>query len=110
MPYECPTCQSMFFKTLETRLNANKTAVLYKKRCKRCKHKWLLIKTALHAPLQATTAAEWQAGHSVKPMLSGACLHGRMTVGEFTRRTGQPADAVLPYLERLASAQQQPTL
>jgi hypothetical protein len=108
MPYQCGNCQSLFLKTLEVRVHVAGNALLYKKRCKRCKFKCLLQKTSLQGPLQPTTPDDWQRGRKVRET---ACVgHARMMVGEYTARISRAKEPPLDYLNRIAQVQRQDTL
>jgi hypothetical protein len=59
----CPSCGSRFFKTLELRfelLNRQIQALLYKKRCKRCKAKYLFEMTVVNGQAQYALAESGQ--------------------------------------------------
>ena len=74
MSYQCEHCQSLFFKTLVTRISAEHSAIFYKKRCKRCKFKYLLRKTIPNGQMTLATQKEWLAG--VKVILPPSALRG----------------------------------
>lgn len=104
MPFQCDHCQSLFFKTLEIRVNQAGNAVLYKKRCKRCKHKFVLIKTSLQGALQVAEIAEWKQGR--KAHATGGGSSPRMIVSEYTARISRATTPPLHYLNRIEAARQ----
>jgi hypothetical protein len=77
----CPNCGSRFFKILSLRYQLNKNqieAVLYKKRCKRCKqiHLFQLALEAGGAKCSVTEHLQWQNAILAHKTMS----HGQSTV------------------------------
>lgn len=103
MPYQCAHCQSLFFKTLEIRIHSTQKALLYKKRCKRCKFKCLVQRNSLHGSLTPTTLADWQKAHKVQTQQGPST--SKILVSEYTTRISRSKEPPLDYLNRLAFAQ-----
>lgn len=101
MSYRCDNCQSLFFKTLETRLCGEGEAILYKKRCKRCKYKYLIRKAVPGGQVHAASLIEWAGGTKIHTRPETISERGRTFIGEYSRRASRPADETLPYLSRL---------
>jgi DNA-directed RNA polymerase subunit RPC12/RpoP len=107
MSYQCDNCQSLFFKTLETRVSGENLAILYKKRCKRCKYKYLVRKTIPHGQIALATHQEWLGAVKVNlPPAAGICERPKIMVGEYTQRISKPADEMMPYLRQIRRAEQ----
>lgn len=107
MSYQCDNCQSLFFKTLETRVSGENSAILYKKRCKRCKYKYLVRKTIPSGQVALATYQEWLGGVKVNlPKAAGISERPKIMVGEYTQRVSKPADQLIPYLSRISRAEQ----
>lgn len=108
MPYRCENCQSLFFKTLETRVLAENASILYKKRCKRCKFKYLVRKDMVVGRLQPASYEEWTLGSKVKNQSRQSAKvseRGRVFVSEYTVRISKAAEDPLPYLQKIQHAQ-----
>ena len=101
MTFQCTHCQSRFFKTLETRFLPSSISLLYKKRCKRCKYKFLLHGT------QIIPRETWLEGHKVELQGSRLADRARIFVSEYTRRISHLPEEQLAYLARVARAQAQ---
>jgi hypothetical protein len=108
MSYRCKNCQSLFFKTLETRVLAENASILYKKRCKRCKFKYLVRKDIVAGQVQPATYQEWALAQKVASQPTRTSERGRVFVSEYTGRVSCPAEEQLPYLHKLRRAQRQP--
>jgi hypothetical protein len=104
MSLKCANCDSLFFKTLETRVLESPVAVLYKKRCKRCKYKYLLKKELLSGHTSLIALSEWQAGRKVSRAACKPVERGRVFVSEYTGRISRAAETTLPYLQRIRKA------
>lgn len=100
MAYHCTHCGSLFLKTLELRIRLDVKALLYKKRCKRCKFKHLLQRTSPHAPLEAISHAIWQQAQVV-PGTQVIASQAHTSASEYTQRVRQAAESALPYLKQL---------
>lgn len=105
MSLRCENCRSLFFKTLETRVLENQALLLYKKRCKRCKYKYLLKKELPSGQISAVTLAEWQAGRKVNMAGSKIADRARIFVSEYTSRVSHSADDQLSYLRKVKHAE-----
>lgn len=105
MTYRCGNCQSLFFKTLEIRVNDAGNALLYKKRCKRCKHKCVLRKNSLQGALQLSGIEDWRRARQSQSTVCAAAP--RLLVGEYTARISRAHTPPLDYLNRIAQAQRQ---
>jgi hypothetical protein len=108
MPFRCENCQSLFFKTLETRVLAENASILYKKRCKRCKFKYLIRKDVVAGRLQPASYEEWTLGSKIKNQSTYSkkvSERGRIFVSEYTERISRPAEEPLPYLQKIRQAQ-----
>lgn len=88
----CPNCGSRFFKTLELRFEIFKKqvqALLYKKRCKRCKEKYLIELTADNkkAKYEFATPERWQSAQRVHQNSSHTVAHANpyLCVSTYTR-------------------------
>lgn len=133
MSYHCENCHSLFFKTLETRLCAENSAILYKKRCKRCKFKYLVRKPIPNgqvigvSPVNGSPAdisptnippknvlpekvsqAEWRLARKINVLPGNAAVseRARILVGEYTQRISNPAEVMSPYLQKIRWAEQ----
>lgn len=104
MPHQCGNCQSLFFKTLETRLSANGSALLYKKRCKRCKFKYALGRQIPHGALQPTSWEEWRCGRKVGGIATTPSERGRVFVSDYSEKVSRAADRTLGYLRKIQRA------
>lgn len=104
MSYRCENCQSLFFKTLETRLSGENEAILYKKRCKRCKYKYLIRKPATGGTVQTATPAEWAEGRKVNLASTTVCERGKVFIGEYSSRVSRPVEETFQYLNRIKAA------
>jgi hypothetical protein len=104
MPYQCANCHGIFLKTLEIRIHAEGNAVLYKKRCKRCKFKYVLRKTSLQGALQPASVMEWK--NARKPDTATGLLPtgSRMIVSEYTQRISRASEPPLTYLRQIQRA------
>jgi len=110
MSYQCENCQSLFFKTLETRLCAENSAILYKKRCKRCKYKYLVRKPVPAGQIAQATREEWlQASkidtHATSNGQSRIYERPKILVGEYTQKISSPAEAMRDYLRKIWRAE-----
>lgn len=107
MAYQCGNCQSLFLKTLEIRIHTAGNALLYKKRCKRCKHKQVLKRDSLQGALKPATLKDWQSGRKASSVatVSQPCL----MVSEYTARISRAKEPPLDYLNRIKQALQQDT-
>ena len=105
MPYQCTHCQSLFFKTLEIRIHSTQKALLYKKRCKRCKFKCLVQRNSLQGSLMPATLTDWQSAHRVQTRQDPST--SSVLVSEYTARISRSKEPPLDYLSRLARAQTQ---
>lgn len=105
MSYRCENCQSLFFKTLETRLCGEGEAILYKKRCKRCKYKYLVRKAIPGGSVLAATQAEWAVSRKIQPQPEKMTERGRVFIGDYSRRTSRPVDETLHYLKQVDAAE-----
>lgn len=105
MPYQCGHCQSLFFKTLEIRVSPADNALLYKKRCKRCKYKYVLRKDSLQGALRLADILEWRQAGKQKTTVCTA--QPRLVVSEYTARISRASVPPLDYLNQIAQAQQQ---
>jgi transcriptional regulator NrdR family protein len=106
MSYRCEHCQSLFFKTLETRLLVENEAILYKKRCKRCKYKYFIRKTIGQNQMQSATYEEWTQGRKVVLPFKRVSERSRIFVSEYTGRISQAAETPLEYLNRVRNAEE----
>lgn len=108
MAYQCGNCHSLFLKTLEIRIHAAGNALLYKKRCKRCKHKQVLKRDSLQGGLKPATIKDWQNGRKAESptaAVSQPCL----MVSEYTARISRAKEPPLDYLNHIMQARQQDT-
>jgi DNA-directed RNA polymerase subunit RPC12/RpoP len=105
MPYQCAHCQSLFFKTLEIRIHSTQKALLYKKRCKRCKYKYLVQRNSLQGSLMPASFSDWQKAHRVQGQKAPSTAS--VLVSEYTARISRSKEPPLDYLSRLARAQTQ---
>jgi hypothetical protein len=105
MPHQCGNCRSLFFKTLETRIPPDGGAILYKKRCKRCKFKTLIRKELATGTVQDITHEAWLS--AVKVSLPGSRLveRGRVHISEYSSRISRAAESHAGYLKKIEQAQ-----
>ena len=98
----CGNCDSLFFKTLEVRLAKVEAGapvvMLYKKRCKRCKFKYLFRKPVTGGAMTLATHAEWLQGQKLP---EGAETRVRILASEYSQRVGRSAEKGGMYLEEL---------
>lgn len=106
MSYHCENCQSLFFKTLETRLCSENPAILYKKRCKRCKYKYIIRKGLPNGQITPASREEWLEAEKVNlPGQASVSERGKILVSEYTRKVSNPADRVGAYLGKIRQAE-----
>lgn len=103
MSHRCAHCQSMFFKTLETRLLGG--IILYKKRCKRCKFKYLLKKEAEGTQLLPANRDEWLSGQKVTLGDGKTSERAKVFISEYSGRISRAAEDHTAYLKRLRHAE-----
>jgi hypothetical protein len=106
MSYRCENCQSLFFKTLETRFLAENEAILYKKRCKRCKYKYLIRKNIGAGQMQTASYEEWLLGRKITLPAAKISERAKIFVSEYTGRISQGADVPLTYLQTVRNAEE----
>ena len=107
MTFQCENCQSLFFKTLETRVSPEHMSILYKKRCKRCKYKYVVRKPIAGGVLVPASRMEWLEGVKVNlPVSEKHAERPKIMVGEYTRRISNPADETMPYYRKISRAEQ----
>ena len=107
MSYQCENCRSLFFKTLETRLCRENSALYYKKRCKRCKYKYLVKKSIPSGSISPAAHAEWLGATKIQNSGSAkASERAKILVGEYTQKISNPADQMQAYLRRVQRAEQ----
>ncbi len=99
MPARCDNCASLFFKTLETRVDPMDGALLSKKRCKRCKFKYLFALDPQSGTVQRVELSRWRAA---EPLVNDG--RARVFASEYTMRVSRGASEMGPYLERVARA------
>jgi hypothetical protein len=112
----CLNCHSIFFKTLEVRVlpfeiqallgeDASQVTLLYKKRCKRCKHKYYYRKDFPGEATQPVAYSLWMSGRKIN--LPGARPDARpqLIASEYSKRVGHAAEDNLAYMRRLEKAQ-----
>lgn len=104
MTLQCENCQSMFFKTLETRILPQSMSILYKRRCKRCKCKYIFRQETPDAPMRLAVLTDWEAG--LKVSLPNACDRPRIFISEYSQRISGDAERSLPYLRKIRKAQE----
>lgn len=97
----CLNCNSLFFKTLETRCLPRHNTLLYKKRCKRCKFKYFFRQDFPDRQVRPVPFELWQQGRRVE----SADGRMRIIIGEYSRRISQPCEKAAHYLDRVARAQ-----
>lgn len=109
MSYQCENCESLFFKTLETRICSENSAILYKKRCKRCKYKVLVRKAVPSGQVWPATHQEWLSARKVEtPLQAGSAKiseRPKILVGEYTQKVSKPAGETGGYLQRIRLAE-----
>jgi hypothetical protein len=109
MSYQCDNCESLFFKILETRLCSENSAILYKKRCKRCKYKYLVRKTVPSGQVLQATHDEWLTARKIEtPVKNGRSRiseRPKILVGEYTQKISNPAGETSGYLHRIQRAE-----
>lgn len=91
----CLDCESVYFKTLEIRaLTGRKEppALLYKKRCKRCKTKQFVKKNITTGAIELTTYEDFCRGDRIAGAYELNNDRFRMMVSQYTRRISRPAD------------------
>lgn len=107
MSYQCENCQSLFFKTLETRISSENAAIYYKKRCKRCKYKYLVKKNIPQGPLRQASRLEWLKATKIQTSgAAGISERAKILVGEYTQKISNPTDRMQAYLRRIHRAEQ----
>jgi hypothetical protein len=105
MTFECAHCRGLYFKTLETRILSESEAILYKKRCKRCKYKVMLRKDGLTGATRAIGREEWLRGRKVTLAGGRIAERTRIFIGEYSSRVSRAVDTQLPYLRKIAQAE-----
>lgn len=103
MPARCENCAGLFFKTLESRIDPLDGSLLNKKRCKRCKFKYLFITDAQSGTVCRTDVARWQ---TAVPLINDG--RARIFASEYSRRVSREAPEAAPYLARVARAFRRP--
>lgn len=98
---QCLYCHSLFFKTLEIRISGV-SDLLYKKRCKRCKHKQFFRKNMLTGAFSPLSLTDWLAGRKIN--LQG--YRASVMVSEYTRKISKSAERQADYLRRIQQAQE----
>ena len=107
MSYQCENCQSLFFKTLETRICSENSAIYYKKRCKRCKYKYLVRKTIPNGSMNQVSRQEWLDATKIQSAgPAGISMRAKILVGEYTQKISNPTDKMQAYLRRIQLAEQ----
>lgn len=107
MSYRCENCQSLFFKTLETRFLAENEAILYKKRCKRCKYKYLVRKDISTSQVHTASYSEWTQGRKIATSTTKVSERAKIFVSEYTGRMSQAADRSIHYLQAIRKTEEQ---
>ncbi len=105
MPLQCDNCESLFFKTLETRVLSQESVLLYKKRCKRCKQKALFKQQLPDGCLLPATMEQWLAGTKVELPNGKMLRRAQLFVSEYTRRISRPAEDHRAYLCKVRQAE-----
>jgi hypothetical protein len=105
MSLQCANCRSLFFKTLETRILEESAALLYKKRCKRCKFKYLFKKDLSCGTVSEISLSEWQEGLTVHLAGRRIADRARIFVSEYTGRISHAAEDQLAYLQKIRQAE-----
>lgn len=104
----CLECNSAFFKTLEIRVpldvdcsDASEKRVYYKKRCKRCKHKFFVEKNLNDKTTRYIAHHLWEEGIRVA---TGYELNNggfQIMVGEYTRRMSRNPESFNRYMKKM---------
>lgn len=100
MPLRCDNCDSIFFKTLETRVGLLDDSLMSKKRCKRCKFKYLFSRNVHTGLTERIDYARWQQGERI-------AQDGRARVfcSEYSQRISRHGEATARYLDRIRHAE-----
>jgi hypothetical protein len=101
MSYHCQNCQSLFFKTLETRIAEQGRALFYKKRCKRCKYKYLLRKELSLGTIKSISYEEWTTGSRIASHSSRVSERPKILSSEYSQRISKTNDKTIDYLNKL---------
>ncbi len=126
----CPHCQSVFFKTLETRSplsieegqhlienasntkndtsNINETSVtmMYRKKCRRCKAEVYSQKTYPSKKSELITLNQWIDGTSPSSILADTGGAMRLYGSEYTHNIAKGADKTNRYLKHIQHLEQ----
>lgn len=103
----CTHCQSRFFKTLETRLlpeestGAGRLTLLLKKRCKRCKFKFLFRKDYPTGRTGLISRELWLQGIRIPNGAISISDGNRLFTGEYSRKISRRAEQNISYMHRL---------
>ncbi len=103
----CTHCQSRFFKTLETRLlpeeytGAGRLTVLMKKRCKRCKFKFLFRKDYPSGRTGQIPRELWLQGIRIPNGAVSVTDGNRLFAGDYSRKISRRAEESIDYIHRL---------
>ena len=92
-------------------MSVESQTMFYKKRCKRCKHKFLLKKPVTTMRLSLAGRHEWLMAVKVTMPASRpetVCERPKILAGEYTQRVSQAADEVGFYLAKIRRAENQP--
>ncbi len=104
----CLNCDGRFFKTLETRIlpseneNSETVILMMKKRCKRCKHKYLYKKTLPQNNTAPISYELWEQG--TKIAASYISSRGQVHASDYSKKISRHAEDVIPYLNALSRA------
>ncbi len=119
----CPHCQSVFFKTLETRsplsieegqhlinntdINETSVAMMYRKKCRRCKAEVYSQKNYPENTSQLITLDQWLDGNSPSSILGDAAGGAmRLYASEYTHKIAKGADKTNRYLKHITHLEQ----
>lgn len=107
MSFRCENCYGFFFKILETRVSVANQFVFYKKRCKRCKFKYVVRKHATVQGVQVATHQEWTEARKVLSGKASVADRGKVFVSEYTSRISQAPEKTQVYLLQIQAAEKQ---
>ena len=120
----CTHCQSVFFKTLETRsplsieegqhlisnINSDATeasvTMMYRKKCRRCKAEVYSQKTYPEKKSELITLDQWLNGNSPSSILGDAGGTMRLYASEYTHKVAKGADKTNRYLKHIKHLEQ----
>ena len=100
MTAQCENCHGMFFKTLESRFIPGEACLLTKKRCKRCKFKFMFRKDGVTGAVSRIDLEQWQQASKVP-----TCVRGQIHISEYSRRIANRPEFTRGYLEQIRRAE-----